>query len=546
MKSISYKKKWLIVASEVAINERRNIVDISQDFPKIISSIEQGTGKAIIDKIRLIIDNFILEEHTLMAERKQSERQDTYLTKLIIILGCLVATLITLFSVVSIQRKISRSLESLINGTERISSGNFETIINVDSKDEFYTLAKSYNNMAKSLAFSTKKMRSAVQSKSDFLANMSHEIRTPMNGILGMLLLLEGTKLDEEQKEFINSIRSSGNGLLLVINDILDLSKLEAGKLSIDNHAFSIEDIINEVCFLLDPQISSKGLTIKSEISENIPSAFMGDSLRLKQIIINLMSNAIKFSKEGVIELSVSTKKCAQKPNYHFITVNVKDSGIGISQENQEKLFKPFSQVDSSISRKYGGTGLGLTICSQLIKQMNGTIKVVSQLNRGSTFTFSIPLIETSQHIDSKKYGQQQLVLENSELAKKNPLNILVAEDNKINQVIAKKLFSKLGYDVDIVNDGAEALKTAMSKTYDIIFMDMQMPIMDGVSATQKIIESMPENYPAIIAMTANVLESDKQKCFDAGMVEFLAKPIDANKVIEVLQQFSKTTESSK
>ncbi|GAA6206626.1 CHASE3 domain-containing protein [Thalassotalea sp. SU-HH00458] len=533
--------KWLELAADVEIQARREVKDLNgnvADLSHVIILLEKGTGKNIFDEIRQVKSDFIDEENRLMLLRKTEELKTAQQTKLFIIIGTLLAIMISGIIFISIQRGILRNLTILSTGADKISQGDFDALIQIDSNDEFLQLADDFNLMAKSLKYSMHKMEASVKSKSEFLANMSHEIRTPMNGILGMLILLEDTELSEEQNECVNSIRSCGDGLLLVINDILDLSKLEAGMLSIDSQPFSLDKMVGEVCFLLDAQASNKGLILKANIHDDTPDSLMGDSLRIRQVLLNLMGNAIKFSDQGTISLSI--KSIGIKEGKQGLFVEVKDSGIGISASDQEKLFKPFSQVDSSISRKYGGTGLGLIISAQLIKQMGGKISVKSELGKGSTFSFYLYLEATSSLVQKDKIVESnQVIKENKTLADQIPLAILIAEDNHINQVIARKVFTKLGYDVDVVENGAKALTAAVSKSYDAIFMDMQMPVMDGITSTIKILTSLPDNPPTIIAMTANVLEADKQKCFDAGMTYFLSKPIDVEEVVKVIKMLS-------
>jgi signal transduction histidine kinase/ActR/RegA family two-component response regulator len=529
---------WLEEYAKIAIVARGNKNQSEEDaLTNVINLIEKQVGKDIIDKIRLIKDELIQEEKALMLLRQKEARNTEKVTKLAVVLGTSIALFVAFLFTFIVSSIIVKNLNVLVQGTKKITKGDFDSNIRVSSNDEFSVLADAFNHMSNSLELSINKMEQAIQAKSDFLANMSHEIRTPMNGVLGMLTLLEDTKLSDIQKEYITSIRSCGDGLILVINDILDISKLEAGMLSLENKPFNIRRLVTETVFLLDEQASQKGITLHTSLDSNLPETLLGDRLRIRQIFLNLLNNAIKFTEEGHVTLAVSLTY--QNDNKANLLFKVMDEGIGISQPDQNKLFLPFSQVDNSISRKYGGTGLGLVICAQLIKQMGGEIGVKSQLNKGSTFYFSLLFEETTCANDDElmlESGQEKLK-STSLLADEIPLNILVAEDNNINRVIADKLFSKLGYKVDLVNDGEQALKAVSKKSYDVVYMDMQMPLMDGVTSTINIIEQYPDNHPVIIAMTANVLAEDKQKCFTAGMTDFIGKPINLEDIIASIKK---------
>jgi len=529
------QKLWLENAGNVLLTMKRDsLVSQNTSLQDIIALVEKRVGKDIIDEIRIIKEQFIQTEQALMAVRQQEQQQAIALTKNILFFGSIIAIIFASFIIIFIHKSIVGNLNTLMTGTKKLSSGDFDLHIELNTNDEFSQLANSFNNMSTSLKLSMNEMEAAVQSKSDFLANMSHEIRTPMNGMLGMLTMLEDTKLTDKQKEYVATIRSCGDGLLLVINDILDLSKLEAGMLSLEERPFNLESMIQETVFLLDSAASIKGLEVKEHINSHLPVNYIGDLLRVRQVLLNLLSNAIKFTEKGQIELNVDS--VGMSDGYHYLRFQIKDQGIGISQEDQAKLFKPFSQVDNSISRKYGGTGLGLIICAQLVKQMEGKISVESELGQGSTFTFTIKLEEAKELevVEPKLNNLHET--DKSSFATLYPLSILLAEDNHINQVIAKNLFKKLGYEIDVADDGVKAIEAVEQKQYDVIFMDMQMPEMDGISATKKIIQQHPNCHPTIIAMTANVLAHDKQKCFEAGMVDFIAKPIDVNHVTQAIK----------
>ena len=382
------------------------------------------------------------------------------------------------------------------------------------------------------LEIRARELELAEKAKSDFLANMSHEIRTPLNGMLGMLNILRETIMDDEQQAMLETITESSEMLLTILSDILDLSKIDAGKMTLEKVDFEVNKTLRGLTQLVGAKAFEK--SNKIIFDPNREELWLrGDITRIRQILGNFLSNAVKFTENGLIEVGYKLKE-GHLSDLKKVCFYVKDSGVGISKEAQERLFQDFSQADSSITRKFGGTGLGLAISARLAQLMKGEVGVESEVGKGAIFFLELPL-EVSD--GAKKTDKKSEVIQ--EMGSQFPHKILVAEDNKTNQAVVKLTLKKIGYECDIVENGLEVLE-ALSKNcdYTIIFMDLQMPKMDGISAAKKIRETYGAKAPPIIALTANAFSSDKIACREAGMSDFLTKPLNKTELSSILLNF--------
>ena len=374
------------------------------------------------------------------------------------------------------------------------------------------------------------------RAKSRFLANMSHEIRTPMNGMLGFLQLLEFQVTDPEQKRYLEKIRDSAHTLREVIDEILDMSKIEAGQLSLECIVLDLADTIQAATSLYQLKSLEKGVDFHCWIDPELPPFMMGDPTRIRQVLSNLVSNAVKFTERGSIDIRLLLDRRGDGSEH--MRVEVEDSRIAISPEDQRMLFTPFFQADSTTTRKYGGTGLGLSICQDLVQLIGGTIGVHSESGQGSTFWFTVPLLRA----DNPDPANQQL--EASQLADFTHLRLLLVEDNLLNREVAIAMLEMAGIQVDAVTNGAEAVETVRSHVYDLVLMDIQMPVMSGYKATIEIIRQSPDQHPPIVAMTAGAMPEEREEAARAGMIDYIAKPFEMNELLQTIARVcSRNTE---
>ncbi len=372
----------------------------------------------------------------------------------------------------------------------------------------------------------------SARCKAEFLANMSHEIRTPMNVVIGMTELLGHSPLAQDQQEFVDTIRTSGESLLALINDILDFSKIESGHLDFENIPFSLRTCVESALKLAARPASEKGLHLRLSIDDDVPSHIVGDQARLRQILVNLVSNAVKFTEQGEVVVSIS-RIASHTDCIPQLRFSVRDTGIGIPPEHLGRMFQAFSQVDASINRKYGGTGLGLAICHRLVELMGGRIRVESELGRGADFQFEIPL-QPAPTVPETMHRSDATAADSTPLR----LRILLADDHPLNQRVACLLLERLGHHCAVASNGFEVLDVLARETFDILLLDVQMPKLDGLETARRICRNFGSSVrPWMIAMTGNAMRGDREKCLAAGMDDYLSKPISSDAIRAALER---------
>lgn len=498
---------------------------------------------AFIDNSLLILRQIILDNERIGSIYLQSGLDDynlrikNFLNVFIII--SLTSFIIALLISIRLQQFISFPIINLTRTMQKISiNKNYNIQIEEKGKDEIGELIKGFNTMISqidkqniALKLAKEQAETSAKIKEQFLANMSHEIRTPMNGIIGMAKLLTNTPLGKEQIKYLENISTSADNLLVIINDILDFSKMEAGKLEFEQIEFNLHEVLNKLKAVYDEAAREKGLYFKLHIGDRVPQFIIGDPTRLNQVLVNLLGNAVKFTEQGGVALLVKiVEQNRKESSLHFV---VNDTGIGISPDKIDVIFSSFSQASSDMTRKYGGTGLGLTITKQLVELQGGNLNVESKAGEGSSFHFKLTFTHGKGIIKPKVEQFQNEMLANTE-----NIRILLAEDNEINQLYVKTILESK-FEIEIAPNGLKVLELLERNNFHLILMDLHMPEMDGYETTETIrslSDKKLKNIP-IVALTAAAIKGEKAKCLAAGMNDYISKPFDPNDLFQIIAQ---------